>query len=176
LGAALYDGLVSKLAGKTLAVQFTSEGPSFDPNSGNITLGMEMESNQLFHELWHAYQAYYESASSFKTSPLNQDFEAWYAQYLYISKLPEYKEGSQWYRGYHLTNLGMAVLGLDEYINSRGNLLLGESLLYNYLLGDLLPAFREDSEYRNQLIYRFDNNRTGAYNFRNLGYLIKINC
>ena len=43
-----------------------------------------MESNLLFHEMWHAYQAYQETPSSYVNSLLNLDIEAHYAQYIYI--------------------------------------------------------------------------------------------
>jgi hypothetical protein len=171
LGAALYDGLVDELDGKALAIQF-SNGSSFNYTNGTITLDvMEAESNRLYHEMWHAYQSYYETTASFGTSTLNQEMEAWYVQYLYLSKLPEYKEGSKWHQWYRATELGMAVQDLKEFVDSKGNLLQGEVPLYGYLYNTLEPTFRNNGYPLSG--YSFDYNRDGGYNFRNLRRLSK---
>jgi hypothetical protein len=86
------------LVDKPLTIQFSNGTDGLFSGNGTtagITLGHQMESNQLFHEMMHAYRAYQETPSSYKGSDLNGEIEAWYAQYLYTSRLPEYP-GSKW--------------------------------------------------------------------------------
>lgn len=61
---------------------------------------MNVERNHLFHEMWHGYQAYQETAESFKKLQLNQEMEAFYAHYLYVSSAPEYELENGWYDWY----------------------------------------------------------------------------
>ena len=98
MGEALYNELANLLNGKTLSIQFgasTTGSFGYQGESTGICLGRQMESNQLFHEMMHAYRAYQETLSSYNDSMLNGEIEAWYAQYLYTSRLPEYP-GSKW--------------------------------------------------------------------------------
>ncbi len=173
LGEALYNALINNLNGKSLVIQFGNES-SFDYTNGTITLDMmAAESNRLFHEMWHAYQAYNETQTSFSSSLMNQEFEAWYAQYLYISKLPEYKEGSTWYRWYNDSKIGIAVQNLKRFVNTKGYLLQGELNLYSYLNNVMMPIFNRSGY--SQSSYPFDYNRSGAENFNNFKKL-SINC
>ena len=139
---------------------------------------MNMESNQLFHEMWHAYQAYQETQQSFKQSFLNQEMEAWYAQYLYVSSLPEYKQGSKWYELYNHTDLGRSIRDLKDYINNKGKLLLGDYQLNSYLDLGVQKAFREMKDEAGEYPYKnypYDDDRTGSSNFTNLKNL-SSNC
>ena len=176
LGSGLYNSLLSVLEGKTLAFEFSTNPYGFNYGNGSISLDMSFESNRLFHEMWHALQAYKETATSYTNSTLNQEFEAWYAQYLYISKLPEYKQGSTWYAWYNQTKRGISIRQIDTYFNNKGNLLFGESAFWSYLYELSQPGsdFRIDG-YESILQYRYDSSRTAAYNFRNLSNLLK-NC
>jgi len=188
LGSGLYNGLVSSLTKSQLYIQFVNGSASgFDYGSGKISLDMSWESNRLFHEMWHAYQAYQETYSSYSTSTLNQEFEAWYAQYLYVSKLPEYKQGSTWYGWYNDSDQGMSIRQFEGFIDKKGNLLQGESAFWSYLntLGQPNSEFRisnpnypndpNKNPYNNLLLYPFDDSRTAANDFRNLKNLSK-NC
>ena len=174
LGQGLYNGLSSALGGGTLAFEFSNNASGFNYGNGSISLDMSWESNRLFHEMWHAYQAYQETASSFSGSTLNQEFESWYAQYLYISKLPEYKPGSTWYAWYNQTDRGKAVRRFDRYVDKKGNLLQSESAFWSYLYQLSLPGsdFRRGG-YESTLQYQYNDSRTAAYNFRNLTNLSK---
>ena len=179
LGEGLYNGLKTDLNGKTIAIEFISgDGSSFDYTTGKISLSMNMESNQLFHEMWHAYQAYQETQQSFKQSLLNQEMEAWYAQYLYVSSLPEYKQGSKWYELYNHTDLGRSIRDLKDYINNKGKLLLGDYQLNSYLDLGVQKAFREMKDEAGEYPYKnypYDDDRTGSSNFTNLKNL-SSNC
>ena len=106
MGRNLYNALLDKLDGKQLIIQFVSTGNSRFEKIGEgygITLNMEMESNQLFHEMMHAYRSYKETLNSYNESMINGEMEAWYAQYLYVKKLPEY-DGSKWETKYNSDN------------------------------------------------------------------------
>ena len=83
-----------------------------------------MESNQLFHEMMHAYRAYQETTASYKESTLNGEIEAWYAQYLYTSNLPEYKD-SKWEDRDNTAPRRRRIKSLTNYIDNKGNLLPG---------------------------------------------------
>lgn len=173
MGKALYDALESILDGKTFVIQFNDpiNGSSFDGNG--ISLSMNMESNHLFHEMWHAYQAYQEDASSFSGAMLNMEIEAHYAQYLYLKKLKEYG-GSKWEKEHTTDERLLAVAGVDDYLNAKGNL---SSSIFNdlfelYTEFTLVPSFRKTSGYQN---YPYDINRTGLSYFSNLRVLT-INC
>lgn len=66
------------------------------PRRINRNMSWQADGKQsAFHEMMHAYRAYQETTASYKESTLNGEIEAWYAQYLYTSNLPEYKD-SKW--------------------------------------------------------------------------------
>ncbi|GHU79777.1 hypothetical protein FACS1894145_4650 [Bacteroidia bacterium] len=174
LGRALYNSIVSELNGGTVTIQFNNtDGSSFDVANGGISLSMNMQSNQLFHELWHLNQAYQETQSTYNGSRLNQEFESWYAQYLYVSSLPEYKSGSDWYGWFNDSDIGKSVRDLERFIDAKGNLLQGEFATYSYLDNAMVPAFRQ-SGYP-ALQYPYDDIRTVYSGFKNLRSL-SFNC
>ncbi len=174
LGKGLYNGLVNALNGGTLSIQFGS-GNQFSFNSRQ-TIGITLqgtESNIFFHELWHAYQAYQETAGSFRSSYLNQEIEARYAQYLYLSRLPEYS-GSVWEDDWTTIPLHRAIGRLSKYIGPNGKLKsgIGEIDLETHLLNTGGALRQSSSDYRN---LPYDDNRLGAANFKNVQTL-SINC
>jgi hypothetical protein len=63
LGEALYNHIVYSLNGQTVTIQFNdaAQGSGFNTSTGGISLSDNMESNHLFHEMWHLYQAYQEN-------------------------------------------------------------------------------------------------------------------
>lgn len=175
LGSGLYNGLVTMLNGKTLSIQFNNSDNSswFDAYTGNISLDMTIESNRLFHEMLHALQAYHETAETLERSKLNLEIEAWFAQYLYVQSLPEYKPGSKWHSIYNDTNLGEGIQDIKDHIDSKGNLIQDETKLYSHLAG-IATLFREMPEY-SETKYPYDYDRTAISNFSNLKR-IAANC
>lgn len=177
MGNALVDGLYAALDGATLSIQFSDGGGGgfrFDGQTSGITLGMNsVESNVLFHEMWHAYQAYQETQSSFNGSLLNQEIEAHYAQYLYLSSLPEY-DGSKWEKGYENTDRLKVIENLNEYLDNKGSLLDGidNSLLDTFLEFSIVPVFQSTEGYEN---YQYDASRNTITNFSNIQTLT-IEC
>ena len=177
MGNALVTGLYTALNGATLSIQFSEGGGGgfhFDGQTSGITIGMNsVESNVLFHEMWHAYQAYQETQSSFTASLLNQEIEAHYAQYLYLSSLPEY-EGSKWEKEYKSTERLRGIKVITDYIGSKGNLNENADidLFDTYINHRLIPIFHSTKGYEN---YQYDANRNIVTNFSNIQTLT-IDC
>lgn len=182
LGEALYKGLKDKLGGKKLIVSFSNSGYEFNLPSGTVFIyAKDIESNQLFHEIWHAYQSYQETETSFDSSMLNQEYEARYAQYIYIKRHPDFKFDSnakqkftKWESWYEYDDLCRSIRHLNKYIDDQGNLKKGVAAadLDSYLMNKLQTTFKSNETYR---VYPYDHNRIGTQNFKNLKELTK-NC
>lgn len=176
MGENLYNGLLEKLNGSTLSIQFVnSEGSSFyfDGSTSSIKLSNKnVESNHLIHEMFHAYQAYQETADSYQNATINLEIEAHYAQYLYLKKLPEYS-GSKWEKTYHYDSRHKAISMLEWYIDSRSGLDAGvtESAFNNYY-NHVVDEFKASKDYKNCL---YDSSRQRHINFSVLKNLT-INC
>lgn len=177
MGEELYKGLKSFLKGKKLTIQFKNgaEGSfGFQGTSTGIALGMQMESNQLLHEMFHAYRAYQEDVMTYNSSILNGEIEAWYAQYLYTSKLPEYKD-SKWERRDNTDSRRIRIKNLTTFIDNKGYLRSGKSTdeLEFYILNIIIPVFHQ-SHYTAEK-YPFDFGRSALNNFSNIKKLT-TNC
>ena len=178
MGQNLYNGLKQKLNGNTLTVQFVDDESSsfhFDDNtnvSGIKLSAINMESNHLMHEMFHAFQAYQETKESYGDATINLEIEAHYAQYLYLKGLPEYLD-SDWELDYHKSERLACMLDLELYVNKYGE-------LKDEIFKDLVElrfevasnVFKNDSIYSK---YSYNSNRTGIENFTNLQTLT-INC
>lgn len=177
MGEALVNGLLNKLKGKTLSIQFVDKGYStFNFNTDKNTVGIELdisgESNQLFHEMWHAYQAFFETPSSFFYASINMEIEAHYAQYLYLTSLPEYS-GSKWEVDYTYIQRLRSIAHLKDFIDCKGNLLpnVTEEMLKERI-SVAESCFKYDDGYKDDF---FDGTRTPISTFSNLRELTK-NC
>ena len=175
MGGNLYNAIVGHLNGKTLAIEFRtgSNGEfGFQNGTSKIVLGMQMESNQLFHEMWHAYQAYQETTTTWTNALLNLEIETWYAQYLYTSSLPEYK-GSRWEQRDRTDPKRIQIKDIKIHVDSHGvlNSNTSQELLEDHILNYIIPTFREKG-YGN---YNYDYSRMGTNNFNNLNKLT-VNC
>ena len=181
LGENLYNGLKTYLNGATLTIQFKKVGEiggnfGTDKNGNiGIILDQKMESNQLLHEMMHAYRAYNETASSYNLSKLNGEIEAYYAQYLYTQRLPEYS-GSEWERMYNLKGeRSKAVKKLETALDHKGNLRNSNSRsLLAKTLNDLIIVLRKNKIY-NDSAYIYDYSRDLLSNFSNLRTLA-VDC
>lgn len=174
VGSNLYNGLKQALGGKTLSIQFVApkEGSSFnfDGNTAGIKLTTDMESNQLFHEMMHAFQSYQETESSYKASLINKEIEARYAQYQYVKKLKEFP-GSKWEKQYTKTDVGMAIADLAESIDKKGNLQPGETdetlFIRVHTAKNTIQKIKDYSK------VSFNENKAGSETFKNLRTLSK---
>ncbi len=175
MGKALYDALVTALNGKTIIFNFGEGTDSwFNYNNGDgIVLGkMAAESNRLLHEMWHAYQAYQETTTSYGNALLNLEIEAHYVQYLYLTGLEEfYEPGNKWKQWYTMDERMRNIANLNEYIDDEGNLRNNKST--NKLkehLNATIKTFNDDETYSS---YKNDTTRTALDNFKNLRKLMK---
>ncbi|MFV0538509.1 MAG: hypothetical protein ACK5M3_14245 [Dysgonomonas sp.] len=180
MGEALYNGLANSLNGKTLTIQFIPSGTgsyfsynSYDGSTVGISLSTSMESNQLYHEMMHAYQAYQETEYSFEHSIINLEIEAFYAQYLYTSKLPEFA-GSKWEKRYENIPLMKSIKDLEEFVDNKGNLISGKLVnsLDRYILTGPVAEFQKHNAYQ---YAAYNNSRRGLDNFKNMRILTQ-NC
>ena len=165
---------------ETNTVQFVDNESSsfhFDDNtnvSGIKLSAINMESNHLMHEMFHAFQAYQETKESYGDATINLEIEAHYAQYIYLKKLKEYPE-SKWEKSYGISNQRLiGIANLESYIDEHGQLLseIPDYLLDSYLSMTLKKVFTDDKNYYK---YSYDSSRYGTSNFQNL-QTITENC
>ena len=177
MGQNLYNALLEKLDGKQLVIQFwNKEYSSFDHDDGEgIKISTQyVYSNHLFHEMWHAYQAYYETVNSYENALINLEIESHYAQYLYVKSLPEYA-GSRWEEKYSRKRHKL-IKKIQNYVDEYGELIVlenidNESLMDAHMI-TLMTAFKNDSAYSS---CKYDSTRIGLSNFTNLQTITK-NC
>lgn len=105
---------------------------------------------------------------------MNGEIEAWYAQYLYTSRLPEYP-GSKWEKRDNTDPRRIAIKNLTNIVDHKGNIRSGKSVgeLELEIANRVVPTFHEN--YYPADKYPFDYDRPGLENFTNLKKLT-INC
>ena len=174
LGQALYNALVDALDGKKIIFNFGEGTDSWFSysNGDGITIGqMAAESNRLFHEMWHAYQAYQETTASYGKSLLNQEIEAHYVQFLYLSGLEEFnKPGNPWKQWYIADPRMKSIKDINLYIDDKGNLrndATSEEL--QKALDRSINAFNDDRNYND---YEYDSTRGPLETFKSLRKLM----
>ena len=131
----------------------------------------QLESNVLFHEMFHLYQTLSEPEQSFESSLLNREIEAHYAQYLFRKKqsfLFDIETDSIYLKDKRL----LATRSLEMYIDDNGIIRDGIEpiVLETYLEFTVATVFRERG-YDN---YPF-NNTTLEQTFNIINELTK-NC
>lgn len=175
MGENLYNALQIAFGKNHINIRFNAakDGSSFNLDTNTLSLADNMESNQLFHELWHAYQACQEGKQNFLASGINQEIEAYYAQYLYVSKLPEYA-GSKWEQKYTQEIRHYTAANLKDYMDAKGILMPNKTAQdlegYMFYTASIFETHGYGESY-----YKYDSNRTGLSNFSNLQVLTK-NC
>ena len=124
--------------------------------------------------MMHAYRAYQETPSFYKGSNLNGEIEAWYAQYLYTSRLPEYP-GSKWEERDNTNPLRRKIRDIAQIVDSKGNLRNDVNLyvLEFKILNEIVPTFHQNGYPADE--YPFDYDRQGLENFTKLRTLT-VNC
>ena len=175
LGEGLYDGLISALNGKTIDIEIKGVNGSFNINGNerSISIGTQLDSDQLLHEMFHIFQSYQESTASFGNKLMNVEIEAHYAQYLYLSRQPNYKD-SECEKRDDEDHHRKAVKNLKMLIDEKGNLRTGKTEydLEDEVLCKVIPTFKAHKEYKD---YTLDWYRVGLNNFNNLRK-ITIKC
>ena len=179
MGKGLYNGLVDILKGKTITIEFNSGtnggfGKRNEDGSFGITLGKQMESNCLIHEMMHAFQSYRESTSSYNESTLNAEIETHFVQYLYLRSLKEYPE-SKWETRDNTDPRRRSIKDINRFIDERG-FLRGDATITSLKekLKEAASTF-ESNGYTAQRGFVFASNRPILDNFKNLREITK-NC
>lgn len=147
MGEALYNGIKEKLNGDKITLRFTEAGWSgYSWNSKTLNISVDqLESNVLFHEMFHLYQTLSESEQSFENSLMNREIEAHYAQYLFRkneSPLWNVETGNI----YEWNQRLRTCLLINRYIDDYG-VLKDLNLKYRFealLIGNVIDAFRGD--------------------------------
>lgn len=169
MGGALYNALTA--AGK-INIILTSDASSYSPATNTIKLNNKMESNELFHEMWHAYQFSKLTVSEYNNSTINIEIEAHYAQYLYLKKLKEYSK-SKWEEKWSKNVRLWTITGLEEYVDYKGNLKpIVTNELLDFALNKVAGTF-ETKEYDDGKVYKYNWDIKGIDNFKNLRKLAK---
>lgn len=172
IGESLYNTLVEILKDSKINVEIVSDGSAYDASSNTLKIDLSMESNQLFHELWHALQALSLGLDVFSKSTLNQEVEAHYAQYLYLKTLSEYK-GSKWEKMYKKDPRLNAIERLEDYIDKKGRLKPGVSRqLFDYEFTCVVCALQENG-YGDESVFKYDDSKKDLENFMLLRELTK---
>lgn len=90
---------------------------SFNAATNTLTLHASEGSDVLLHELMHIYQRF--KNLNFSSYYLNDEIEARYIQYLYLSSQKSYI-GSEWEANYNGENKAdLAIRRLEDYIDSK---------------------------------------------------------
>lgn len=174
IGDKLIKELLGVLDGKTLKLDFINEGDSkFDPGFGGIKLRTNAESSYLFHEMFHALQSYTEQ-ETWNGANLNLEFEAHFAQQIFIEQMSE-NEWKLWKERTKFDSRWKAVRDLKNYIDNHGRLLPGitENDLQDEFMKHTIDGFRRVG-YDN-LDYSWLSSRKGSKNLSNI-QKITIDC
>lgn len=163
MGGKLYNSLYNEMEGGKLDFRFGNNpviAGGFDVNSQSITINSR-DSGTLFHEMFHAYQSYQESLTSYNNSSANREIEAYIAEYRLSGKI----ESSD-YRG----NL---IFLSDQYISPKGAQVVPSDELsypFNDVYRNTIDLIKAQyARFGKNL--QFDQNRTFNQNFKNLRYL-----
>ncbi len=91
LGGDLYSQLKEKVKNNKINLEFDfGKGYSYNWEEHTLHIGLEeLEANNLLHEMFHVFQTTQEPISSFKSSMMNREIEAHYAQYLFLQRSAE---------------------------------------------------------------------------------------
>lgn len=143
--------------------------------SGEYVFPWDMEhSSELFHELFHFYQAYGETVATLEASKLNRELEAHLAQHYYITQISD-EEFNWWVERTDRDTRWSTTRELAEYVNEFGNLRSGHT---NAELKTLIETKKKSTigEFRkigyDSISYPWDTKREGTANFK---YLNKLN-
>lgn len=177
IGDKLIKELLGVLDGKTLKLDFINEGDSqFDPGFGGIKLRTDAESSYFFHEMFHALQSYTEQ-ETWNGANLNLEFEAHFAQQIFIEQMSE-NEWKLWKKRTIYDARWKAIQSLKKFLDNNGNLRPGvtEDKLQAEFMDNkkgTIGGFRKVG-YDN-LNYTWLNSRKGTKNFSNI-QKITIDC
>lgn len=173
MGNALHKALEDALGDDKLHIEFIAGRSSLFSSHDKLTISLGMDyaqSNALLHEMFHALQYFTKGKDSYNKSELNCEIEAYYAQYLYLKSLPEFK-GSYWEDMYEYDARMKSIAGFEKYLDESAK--TTDSKKLNRHLETVVDAFREAEDYSESLQYSYDPNQGGILIFSLLQNLIK---
>ena len=145
LGGDLYSQLKEKVKNNKINLEFDfGKGYSYNWEEHTLHIGLEeLEANNLLHEMFHVFQTAQESISSFKSSMMNREIEAHYAQYLFLQRSVEWTEQKQ--RQYTESQRLRATASLGEYVNQQGHVKTSFlDFFETYVSNNVVNAFRKE--------------------------------
>lgn len=160
MGEALFNGIKEKLNGDKIKIRFIeNEASSYNWNDSTLSLSTnQLESNVLFHEMFHLYQTLSESQSTFENSLMNREIEAHYAQFLFLKhQSPLWNVETNYI--YQKNERLRACRLIEDYVDDNGIIRdgVGQIDLDLYLEFSVTDVFR-DGGYNN---YPFNNEAVG---------------
>ena len=103
----------------------------------------DLEANNLLHEMFHVFQTTQEPISSFKSSMMNREIEAHYAQYLFLQRSAEWTDKKQ--DKYAKSQRLRATTSLTKYVNQQGHVTTSFlDIFETYISNNVVNAFRQE--------------------------------
>ena len=161
MGDALYNKLKTSLKKDKINIKFKNGDSGFNYSTNELFISLDrVESNVLFHEMFHALQYYSTTVDDFNNSLLNCEIEAHYAQYLYLKKLPEYK-GSKWEHEILYSKRWQAISHIEEHMSIYKP--EEDFILDSFIKNTLKAVFENEKGYER---YTFNENKEGLENLK----------
>ena len=138
--------LKEKVKNNKINLEFDfGKGYSYNWEEHTLHIGLEeLEANNLLHEMFHVFQTTQEPISSFKSSMMNREIEAHYAQYLFLRRSVEWTDKKQ--DKYAESQRLRATTSLTKYVNQvMLQLHSWISLKPIYLIMSLMLSVRKDT-------------------------------
>ncbi|MDR2890955.1 MAG: hypothetical protein LBV18_05055 [Alistipes sp.] len=165
MGGNLFNGLDAAMGDGTLNINVIDNSLiNGGFGNGGITITDLNNSGALFHEMFHAYQAYQESAGSFGSSSANREVEANIAEYRYFGSLTGNSYDQQ------------VVYLSDRFLSKNGGLIDSSATgqaIFNHVYTSTALQIQQVYEHGYGNPTPFDPNRSFTENFKNLQHLSK---
>ena len=168
LGGELYNQFNSKLGSSTFSLNYDPFAPTAttNGNTSTITINSLTADDTFLHEIFHGYQLYGETASTWNASTANQEVEARLAKIKYYFNT--YGDNTQT-RAIIRSGYGEGFLLLYDMLDVKG--VPNNTSAFNTAFYNLANTIVSIDPNR----YNVDANRTPAQNLKNLQTLSK-NC
>lgn len=155
-----------------LKISFTNDKGKFvfSGSKNTLTISRVSTTNEMFHELFHAYQSSKYTASDWNKRLGNLEVEAHLAQFLYIVSVKEPTKGWS-YKNKKNARLG-AIANLSKFVTKIGQPIKNQEEEAKKRLKKTFAEFKDHSVYGT---FAFVDKMTFDYNFPNLATLAK-NC
>lgn len=169
---------LSKLAPDSrLNIEFTDSIDKYSSPNNTIYIRNQGESNEFFHELFHAYQSSFLTNIEFNSRVLNLEIEAHLAQYKFMGRS---KESRKKWTGNYKNNLRLrGIVRLNDFVDDYGKAIEEitetEETAIKRAESAVAESYRMFSIHEKYGTFKGVYNFTLAFNFSNLRNLTK-NC